>query len=145
MQLPVNLFLLFETYNKYFSYIKLKPSHISVAGAQRQECVNKGLIQLKVKIRAVKTMWTFHEIEGLQFQCIIRVDFLKENEVDLIFSSQAITINKESKIVQPIKTEISFDKEVEESDLDDLQRGKIIEKNFRFILRYTQVNTRSLP
>ena len=88
--------------------------------------MNKGQIQLKVEIRAVKTMWTFHVIEDLQFPCIIGVDFLKENEVDLKFSSQAIIINKESKTVQPLQTEISFDKDVEESDLNEVKRGKSI-------------------
>ena len=81
---------------------------------------------IAVEIRAVKTMWTFHVIEGFQFPCITGVDFLKENEVDLKFSSQAITINKESKSVQPIQTEISFDKDVEESDLNEVQRGDFI-------------------
>ena len=125
-------FLSFETYNMYFSYIKLKPSHISVNTAQRQECVNKDQIQLKVEIQAVKTVWTFHVIEGLQFPCIIGVDFLNENEVDLKFSSQAITIRKESKIVQPLHTEVSFDNErqkslseVEESDLNKVQRAEL--------------------
>ena len=106
--------------------MKLTPSYISVTAAQGQECVNKGRIQLKVKIRAVKTMKTFHVIEGLQFQCIIEVDFLKENEVVLNFSSQTLTLNKESKIVQPVKPEISFAKEVEKNDLNEVQRGKCI-------------------
>ena len=78
-------------------------------------------------------MWAFHVIQGLQFQCIIGVDFFKKNEVDLKFSSQMLTINKESKIVQPIKPEISFDNErrkrlneIEDNDLEEVQRWEFI-------------------
>ena len=97
-------FLSLDAYQKSFSFKKLKPANLTVRSAQGCHCVNKGSVELLVKIRSITVVWTFYVTEGLTAQCIIGSDFMHTSAVKLHFTQNGLSILRDidvAKVVDP--------------------------------------------
>lgn len=88
-------FISFDIFRKYFSYKKLKFSNLVVLSAQGSVSVNKGIVDLEVEIRSVKTSWQFCALDGLKAHCIVGMDYMMDREISLDFFKRTLEVNND--------------------------------------------------
>ncbi|GFT20859.1 retrovirus-related Pol polyprotein from transposon 297 [Trichonephila clavipes] len=81
-----------EVYRKYFSYRPRQKTKDRVVMAQGAPCCHLGRVELQIRIQEFQKTWEFRNLNNMQYQCILGIDFMKDSKSTLDFDQKSLII-----------------------------------------------------
>ncbi|GFS86491.1 retrovirus-related Pol polyprotein from transposon 297 [Trichonephila clavipes] len=95
-----------EVCRKYFSNRSRQKTKDRVVTAQGAPCCHLDRVELQIRIREFQISWEFHNLNNMQYQCILGIDFMKESKLTLDLDKKSLVIPDDQ--IKPVPVEIDL-------------------------------------